>query len=150
MLCWINSSFSKPHIIYYSNYLICNIFLKVSLPTTGSQFWNGKLTVSRKCSLCFWWTADVKCWSLGWGRRFSSSKISSIPTNFDSIKSIPKKVKIWQGKNILRICEQLTDYKFKGLVRSNVTDDCIVSIFTGYRKQIDFISDLAIYQKVTS
>lgn len=45
------------------------------------------LTVRRKWSLCLLWTVSVKCWSLGWGSRFSSSKISKMPTNFASTKS---------------------------------------------------------------
>lgn len=45
------------------------------------------LTVSLKWSLCLLWTARAKCWSLGWGRRFSSSKMSRTPTSFASTKS---------------------------------------------------------------
>lgn len=45
------------------------------------------LTVSLKWSLCLLWTATAKCWSLGWGRRFSSSKMSKIPTSFASTRS---------------------------------------------------------------
>lgn len=45
------------------------------------------LTVSLKWSLCLLWTAIAKCWSLGWGRRFSSSKMSRTPTSFASTRS---------------------------------------------------------------
>lgn len=50
------------------------------------------LTVRRKWSLCLLWTVSVKCWSLGWGSRFSSSKISKMPTNFASTKSEQEKM----------------------------------------------------------
>lgn len=45
------------------------------------------LTVKRKWFLCLLWTVSVKCWSLGWGRRFSSSRMSKMPTSFDSTRS---------------------------------------------------------------
>lgn len=50
------------------------------------QRWTG-LTVSLKWSLCLLWTASAKCWSLGWGRRFSSSRMSRIPTSLASTRS---------------------------------------------------------------
>lgn len=46
-----------------------------------------RLTVNLKWSLCLLWTASAKCWSLGCGRRFSSSRMSRTPTNFASTRS---------------------------------------------------------------
>lgn len=53
----------------------------------GGEHNRKRLTVSLKWSLCLPWTASVKCWSLGCGRRFSSSRMSRIPTNLASTRS---------------------------------------------------------------
>lgn len=81
--------------------------------------WRG-LTVSLKWSLCLLWTASAKCWSLGWGRRFSSSKMSRIPTSLASTRSGNSNYTCISKSFMIQVEVQLYDVRWSTSMRSNI------------------------------